>query len=163
LPAISISEADVSRVAELEPLWRAMHAHHATMQDEVAPVRAFADSWQRRRAQYEGWLGNGEAVLLIAESESRPVGYAVVRPLEAPATWEIGERGAELESLAVLSDARRGGVGRMLIAAVRDVARRWGAAHLSVGVAHANHDAIRFYEREGFEPFYVLMLDAPPA
>ena len=29
---------------------------------------------------------------------------------------------------------------------------------MAVGVAHTNADAIRFYEREGFEPFYVLML-----
>jgi len=27
-----------------------------------------------------------------------------------------------------------------------------------VGVAHTNAAAIRFYEREGFVPFYVLML-----
>jgi ribosomal protein S18 acetylase RimI-like enzyme len=26
-----------------------------------------------------------------------------------------------------------------------------------VGVAHTNEDALRFYEREGFKPFYVLM------
>jgi ribosomal protein S18 acetylase RimI-like enzyme len=29
---------------------------------------------------------------------------------------------------------------------------------VAVGVAHTNADAIRFYEREGFKPFYVLML-----
>jgi hypothetical protein len=27
-----------------------------------------------------------------------------------------------------------------------------------VAVAHANADAIRFYERGGFAPFYVLMV-----
>jgi ribosomal protein S18 acetylase RimI-like enzyme len=27
-----------------------------------------------------------------------------------------------------------------------------------VGVAHSNTDAIRFYEREGFEPFYVQLI-----
>jgi hypothetical protein len=32
---------------------------------------------------------------------------------------------------------------------------------MAVAVAHANAGALRFYAREGFAPFYVLLLDRP--
>ena len=38
------------------------------------------------------------------------------------------------------------------------VAGRAGVRSVAVGVAHTNADAIRYYERAGFEPFYVLMV-----
>jgi ribosomal protein S18 acetylase RimI-like enzyme len=99
---ISIREAGVSRVAELESLWAAMHSHHATMEAKLAP-------------------GDG-----------------------GPATWDVGERVAELESLSVAADARSQEVGTLLLGAAREVARRAGAERLQVGVAHANANAARF-------------------
>ena len=32
-----------------------------------------------------------------------------------------------------------------------------------VGVAHSNEDALRFYEREGFEAFYVELIRRGPS
>ena len=47
--------------------------------------------------------------------------------------------------------------------AARDEARRHDARALSVAMVHTNVDAGRFYEREGFRPFYVSMLAPLPA
>jgi ribosomal protein S18 acetylase RimI-like enzyme len=33
-----------------------------------------------------------------------------------------------------------------------------GATTTAVGVVHSNAEALRWYEREGFEPFYVTLL-----
>ena len=116
------------------------------------PVRLHA-SWQRRRRQYEEWLAGTDTQLFIAERGGTPVGYAMLRLQAGPASWDIGERVAELETLSVAADARSEGVGASLVTAARVAARNAGAERLVVSVAHANAAALRFYEREGFQPF----------
>ena len=73
-------------------------------------------------------------------------------------TWDVGERTAELETLSVLESERGSGVGRALTEAAGEVAAEAGAETVFVGVAHSNADAIRFYDRQGFEPFYLTMI-----
>jgi len=144
------------RVDELEDLWAAMHQHHAGLPD-LPPTRPVTESWRRRKEQYVQWLAKEGAHLLIAEVNGRPIGYAIVRLEPGPPTWDIGECVAELESLSVAADARGDGVGTKLLASARALAQEAGAARLLVSVAHSNAAAIRFYQREGFEPFYVLL------
>jgi ribosomal protein S18 acetylase RimI-like enzyme len=153
-----ISEAGPERLDDLVPMWRALHAHHASLPGEIAPMRPLEDSWRRRRAQYEGWLAGPGAVLLLAEEDSGPVGYAMVVVGHGPSTWDAGERTAELETLAVLPEARGSGVGHALMEAAFAAAKAAGAESMAVGVAHTNEGAIRFYEREGFQPFYVQLM-----
>jgi GNAT superfamily N-acetyltransferase len=153
---IRIAIAGAERLDELEPLWRAMHSHHEAMADQVAPVRPFDESWQRRRAEYEQWLASGDAELLVAERDGSAVGYLMLRFMAGASTWDIGERVAEIESLSVLEQERGTGIGAGLIAAAREQA---AGARLLVSVVTANRDAVRFYEREGFGPFYVLLLE----
>jgi ribosomal protein S18 acetylase RimI-like enzyme len=156
---VQIIRAGPERIPDLEPLWAAMHQHHSSMQDDVAPTRPLEDSWLIRKAQYEEWLADEDTVLLIAERGGRAAGYAVLRFGPGAATWDVGDRLAEIESLSVAADARGAGIGGALMAAVRDAARDGGAERLFVGVAHANTGALRFYEREGFKPFYVELME----
>jgi uncharacterized glyoxalase superfamily protein PhnB len=66
-----------------------------------------------------------------------------------PATWDPGERVAELETLAVLPEERSAGAGHELMAAAGRLAGERGAEALSVGLVHTNERVRRFYEREG--------------
>jgi ribosomal protein S18 acetylase RimI-like enzyme len=157
---VQISTAGAERIPALEPLWAAMHEHHSLMQDAVAPTRPVEESWRLRKAQYEEWLSSEDALLLIAERGGDPIGYAMVRFGPGAATWDIGERLAEIESLSVAPDARGGGIGALLMDAVRAATRDAGAERLFAGVAHANSGALRFYEREGFAPFYILLMES---
>jgi ribosomal protein S18 acetylase RimI-like enzyme len=125
---------------------------------EVAPVREFADSWRHRRAEYERWLSAGETLLLLARRDGRIVGYAMVRPGPGAATWDLGERGLEIETLSVLPDERGRGVGRALIEEAARVAGEAGAEFMAVGLVYTNEGAYRFYEREGFRRFYISMV-----
>jgi ribosomal protein S18 acetylase RimI-like enzyme len=77
---------------------------------------------------------------------------------DGPATWEVGDRVAEVETMAVLPGERSGGVGTALIEAALAAAEAAGVEAIGVGVVHSNAAAIRFYERAGFRPFYVEML-----
>jgi ribosomal protein S18 acetylase RimI-like enzyme len=152
------SRDDVDR---LEPLWRALRDHHVTL-PAMQPVRSLEDSWNYRRRQYLDWLGQDGYTLLFAERDNELIGYAMVSLGEGAATWDIGDRTAEIETLSVLESERGNGVGRALTDAAADVAAEAGAQSVLVGVAHSNQDAIRFYEREGFESFYVLLIRSRP-
>ena len=49
-------------------------------------------------------------------------------------------------------------VGRALMEEVRRWAHERGATAIAVGLAHTNDRARRFYERQGFNPFYIEMV-----
>lgn len=145
-------------VERLEPLWRALRGHHADL-PAMPPARSLEDSWAHRRRQYLDWLSGDGHALLLAERGEEPIGYAVISLGEGgAATWDLGERTAELETLSVLDAERGNGVGGALTRAATELAAESGASTVAVGIAHSNEDAIRFYEREGFRPFYVLMV-----
>src|ERR1700720_566424 len=62
----------------LEPLWSALREHHQSVAAHLGPSRKRAESWARRRAQYETWLSEPDSFVLVAERNGCPVGYAMV-------------------------------------------------------------------------------------
>lgn len=97
-----------------------------------------------------------ESVVLIAEDhEEAAVGFAQLFPtfssiLAAPMYL--------LSDLFVTPEARRRGVGTLLIKAVIETARAAGAARLELATAITNHPARRLYEKLGWkrdDEFYV--------
>lgn len=156
------------RLDDLEPLWHALREHHGEVAADWLPdVRPRAESWRRRRAQYAEWLAGGDAFGLVArEDDGRALGYVFVTMGGGSATWPVGDRQAEIASLALVPEARGAGVGAALLeAANREAARRGGDA-VYLLVAEGNEGAMRFYEREGFRPFARLLLapiDESPA
>jgi ribosomal protein S18 acetylase RimI-like enzyme len=154
---VTIVQASAERLGEVEPLWRALREHHVKVAADVAPIRTEPESWTRRRAEYERWLGDGSATLFLALGE-HPVGYLMLRLGAGPPTWQLGEPLATVETLSILPEARGSGVGKALMDAARAKANACGASTLCVELVHTNEAARRFYEREGFEPFYLSML-----
>lgn len=162
---LRIVRAGPERIDDLEPLWKSLHAHHRTVPPALPgiPMREVDDTWPRRRAEYEEWLAEPDAFVLIAEHGEGPVGYALVhfhRP--ADDCWVTRERFAELESLAVLPEARGRGIGGALMREVYAELRRIGVRELVIGVLATNERALRFYEREGFRPWMVKYFGAIP-
>jgi GNAT superfamily N-acetyltransferase len=155
--SLEIVAAGAERVDELEPLWLALHRHHR----EVAAHPVVADdgaSWARRQAWYLEMLTGGEDVLLIAERDARPVGYAYVHLHHGPDdTWPVDGRWGELVSLSVLPEERGGGVGTALLDAVDAELTARGVSDLQVAVMAGNADALRLYQRRGLEPAEVVL------
>lgn len=79
--------------------------------------------------------------VIVAEVQEQVVGYAVV--------WFTAEEG-ELGDIAVHPDRRRRGVGRILVEAVVEEARRRGAEQLFLQVRESNRAALRLYDGAGF-------------
>lgn len=84
--------------------------------------------------------GENLARTTVAEVDGTPVGYGM---------WAVLEARATVVTLHVAPAHRRSGLGRRLLAAVADDARRRGHDVLELGV-HRDNPARRLYETAGF-------------
>jgi ribosomal protein S18 acetylase RimI-like enzyme len=153
---------DIQRIAvdeldRVEPLWNALREHHSKIAPELGPPRSREESWLRRRRQYEQWLASPNAFVLVAEHDGEPVGYAMARVREGSPTWPLSERAGEIETLSVLAGERGRGTGTALLEAVRHELDALDISELSLHAAPMNNDAIRFYERHGFNTYALWM------
>lgn len=160
MSGVRIVRAGVERLADIEPLWKALQAHHAAVAPTLAgyEARSPEDAWERRRVKYEVWLGDPDAFVLLAERDGRPVGYALVTIGEGPAGWKSGEQVADVETLSVISEARGEGVGTLLMDAVEEELIRLDVRELRLLVIAPNAEAIHFYERRGLTTVSQVMM-----
>ncbi|MBS1677779.1 MAG: GNAT family N-acetyltransferase [Actinobacteria bacterium] len=149
-----VVEMGIGDVDLVAGLWKEMVAHHQEVIDGRWPGRTPEAAWQMRRAQYVDWLDAGDGALFVvpgAKEPEAPLGYAFLRIGGAPPTFDFGERFGDLESLSVTAAARGEGIGTLLIEHCRARLRAEGVTHWVVTAIAANVDAVRLYEREGFE------------
>lgn len=149
---------------ELAPLWSELLHHHvacAPHLGEFGEVRSTAESWQIRRAQYQGWLEEPDAAVLTVREGGLLIGYAFARIVAADGSWKFGDRVGVLETLVVAAEARGRGLGRRLLRAVDEHCRARGATSLRISMIDGN-DASSFYARYGALPFTnTLLLPLP--
>ena len=150
--------AGVERVDELGELWLALHHHHRAVVGTLPLVDEDELSWWRRRALYLERLNSGSGFLVLAIDQEVVVGYALVCIEEGPDdTFPVGDRYAELYSLAVAPELRRRGIGTRLLDFVdRELARR-SIEDLKVAMMAGNTDARRLYERRGLRPAELVL------
>jgi ribosomal protein S18 acetylase RimI-like enzyme len=159
--AVTVEPSGVAALDELRPLWEALLARHAEVWS-VLPQRAAAESWARRKRQYEGWLGDQDSFVLVAREAEVPVGYILVHVTDGDETYLTGERLAEIETLVVAAGERDAGVGGLLFDAAMEELGPLGVDDLLVGHMDGNEAARRFYERRGFTPFVHLLYARRP-
>ncbi|GAA1624431.1 hypothetical protein GCM10009744_09870 [Kribbella alba] len=155
---LAVKQGSVADVGSVWPLWASMVEHHRAVAGEDWPVRTAEAAWAIRREQYVGWLTDGSGTLLLATTDAGLVGYAMLQIQPSGASWDLGPSIGELESLAVVPEARGQGVGHRLMGECRKLLRERGIDHWTVGVVEANEDAVRLYLREGFKPYYRQLL-----
>jgi GNAT superfamily N-acetyltransferase len=91
-------------------------------------------------------IDSPNAEVLIAEDDGAIAGLCTI--YDDIDSVRFGRR-AWIEDLAVDPERRSRGIGKALMDAGKDWARRHGASHLELDSAEARLDAHRFYEREG--------------
>ncbi len=135
----------------LEPLWLALREHHGSITPEWGELRPPAESWAMRRATYVKYLEEGTGVLFLAHEGRRLVGHAYCEVEQGGSpTWLWPADFLAVVDLVVAPEARGSGAGAQLLAAAEAEARARGLAALDLSVVAGNHEARRFYEREGF-------------
>ncbi|MGY6025262.1 N-acetyltransferase family protein [Streptomyces spinosirectus] len=129
---------------------------HATLDDEETLGRLDRVTWSplhsvqpRPQPPYEPFYDErfGPRDHLVAEVGGEVVGY--VR-LGSPTPLACNAHVRQIQGLVVAEEARGAGVGRALLRAVREEARRHGARRLTLRVLGHNTPARRLYEAEGF-------------
>ena len=158
--AVTIVREGPVAIPDLESLWLSLHEHHVAVAPRLGGLEArpSAEAWAQRRASYETWLRQPGAFLLVARRRGEAIGYALVHMMCGLQGWRSGDRIAHLQTLSVLPEHRDEGVGTELLQAVRDHLTGSDIRELTLGVISGNVDALRFYERHGFEPAWTVML-----
>jgi ribosomal protein S18 acetylase RimI-like enzyme len=96
--------------------------------------------------------------LLVAEQAGQVVGYVHVCVKQTPASsYKIGRRFGEIDSLAVLPQVQRLGLGRKLIQDALEWLSRQGVDDHQIAVHAFNDSALRLYQRCGFAPSVVML------
>ncbi|MEU0600436.1 GNAT family N-acetyltransferase [Streptomyces sp. NPDC006393] len=134
----------------------AVHIRPATPDDEDPLARLDRATWStlhavqpRPQPPYEPFFTerSGPDEILVAELDGAVAGYirlALATPLASNAHVR------QIRGLAVAHEARGAGVGRALLRAAVEEARRQGARRLSLRVLGHNTAARKLYESEGF-------------
>ncbi|MFF6998573.1 GNAT family N-acetyltransferase [Streptomyces sp. NPDC008313] len=132
------------------------HIRLATADDEEALGRLDRATWSplhavqpRPRQPYDLFFSGscGPRDHLVAELGGEIVGYL---RLGFPTPLACNTHVRQIQGLAVADAARGAGVGRALLRAAQDEARRLGARRISLRVLGHNTPARTLYESEGF-------------
>jgi len=146
----------------LEPLWVAVHHRHIESMPDLAPYVDDTETWRARRELYEEVLAKPETFLLLAIVDGEPIGYGLAHVMPVAGswiedTWRTGDRIGEIESLSVLPAYRGTGLGSQLLERLEAHLRDLGIEDLILGALAGNADAIRLYERRGYQPTWLYL------
>ncbi len=137
---MSTSDLPVRRaeVADAETIGQLLHDFNCEFGEPTPGPRALAERVRQL-------LGSGELAVLLAGVEAH--GLAVLR--FRPAIWAEA-LDCYLEELFVVPARRGQGLGRALMEAAIELARRQGAAHMDLGTSEEDVAARALYESLGF-------------
>ena len=106
------------------------------------------------RERFAGYLADDRRILLLAESDGKPVGYAmlVAGPITDPDVRAVVDEAStiELSKFYVLADNHGSGAAAALMTATLEAAAATGARTCWLGVNQQNARAARFYDKNGF-------------
>ncbi len=124
------------------------------------PTHFHPPNMEAIQRQYAGKAPSDDEFLVVAEKDEEVVGFVqarLVRPREQE-TMIRPRTGAFVEELAVASDHRKCGIGRMLVAAVEEWIRERSGELVMLDTGTKNEGARRFYERIGYREIGVVLI-----
>ena len=144
------------------PLWVAVHHRHAETMPQLAPYVSDDETWRVRRELYEELLAKPDTLLLLAFDGEAAVGYGLAHVMSVDNswiadTWVTGRRIGEIESLSVLPEYRGSGLGSEFLERLEQHLHDIGCDDVILGALPGNTDAIRLYERRGYQPTWLYL------
>lgn len=101
---------------------------------------SFSTPWSEK--SFEDSLKLSYAYFLVAQIGDIPVGYAGM--------YKLADEG-DITNIAVKPEFRRKGIAHKLLAGLEEISKKTGIRVINLEVRESNHNAIRLYERNGFE------------
>ena len=139
----------------LLPLFEEVDAHHRVH----LPLLFKEPGIQARdRAYYQSVLDSKDYHVLVGELDGTLVGLVVVIIKDTPdIPILVPRRFAVIDTIVVCKDLRQKGIGKQLMQAVCDHARKQGATSVELNVFAFNQDAQLFYEHLGYEIIMIFV------
>lgn len=148
-PRFRIREAVIGDYEGLSDLFRELDTLHS---EALPHVFRSVDRPLRSRDYVGGFLADDNSTILVAELDGRILGGVQVAVRDAANFFAFAARRyGWVESLGVVSDCRRRGVGRALMEAAEQWVRAKGATQCELNVWEFNENAIEFYHGLGYE------------
>ena len=135
----SISIGGPELLPRVGPLWIQLRDHHAALAPRWAG--SLARSFEERKVELIK-KGVGGVCVVLASANGKDVGYCV-------STMVAGGEG-EIDSLYVVTDWRKHGVGKTLMEKTMEWFESKSIAAITVDVIEGNNAAKTFYEQFGF-------------
>ncbi len=153
LTALQIVPASAVDIEDVLRLFGELHRYNA----ELDPRFELADDWQELVAEYlEQSADSDESAWLIARIGIRAVGFVLVE-VHYDAPLYRHRRWAEIVGLYVEPEHRGRGIAEALMQHTYDWALQHHLRVMQLYVTASNHDAQRFYAREGFVTSQFIM------
>lgn|SRR5687767_8324046 len=145
------TKADAGKVAEFSVALAERHIDYDAVRFSRLITREGAAAFYASRTEKEN------AAVLVAEIDGRVVGFAYME-YEPVLYAELATKVAWLHDIYVEPDSRNSGAGRVLLEAVRNEAKQYGASKVLLSVSLKNADAQQFFERNGFRTTMLEMM-----
>jgi len=105
----------------------------------------YYDFYMLDRRDFEFYLQDTDSLVLVAAQATRVVGY-VLGPVD---TWR-DPPSAHIDSIAVLPEAQKQGIGSLLLRTFATEVRRQGGTRVTLEVSNANEAGLAFFKKHGF-------------
>lgn len=145
MPAVRVRPATATDLPHLARLW---HEKKVIQQQSDPRVRLAEDASARWLTAAEAWMTDSRCSLWVALRDDEILGYVLGR-LENASPGEIPEHFGVVVDLAVDAHARQGGVGSLLLDALREWFTAHGAANIIAYVSSRNAVEQAFWRSQG--------------
>jgi len=119
----------------------------------INPEFATTESGER---YFKNSIEKEERLVLIAEDNGKPIGY-IVASIEHVRDFRNISNMCEIDNMWVDEEYRSHGIGKQFMDRIKTWAKENGIGRMRVIASYKNAKGIKFYRREGFDPYDLIL------
>ena len=151
---VEYAEKDLAGLDEIGALWAKLNELHASQTSPFAELYRKRKYAERKQEIAEKAEGKKLLVHLAVDPETHaPAGYCV--SIAEPGKW------GEVESLYIDPEYRKLGIGDVFMKRALEWMEGFAVPKKKIVVYAGNEGVIRFYQRHGFAPRYIVLEQTP--
>lgn len=151
--SLEVRLAGADEIRGIEPLWRELYRHQSEHGMRLALPDSAFEAWVQSVVPFLGRF----SVVVLAVDDGEQAGFVAGRTRTLPPYFGAGQVGA-ISEVFVGQRWRRLGVGRRLVERTIQWYREQEISRVELQVVSGNPEAVRFYERLGWQQELVQMI-----